>query len=95
MKLKLALFKHKHGFIHAVNDVGGCYEDDPDYVRITEYIEVDFPELPKDEIVSKQVENLDKEIESTKEEAMKKVAMLQQKKQELLAITHEVNNGKQ
>lgn len=63
-------------------------EGDKDFIRISEWIDVDFPEIEID-IVGAQVKAIDETIEEIKAEAMKKVGELQTRKQELLALSHE------
>jgi hypothetical protein len=65
------------------------YYESEGYVRITDWVEVDFPEKSEGEILSAQVGAIDTLIEKTKEEFSQKIGKLNQKKQELLALTHE------
>jgi hypothetical protein len=60
-------------------------EYDKDFIRISEWIEVDFQEIEVD-IVGAKVKAIDETIEEIKEEAIKKVSELQTRKQELLAL---------
>lgn len=65
------------------------WQDDKDHVRISEFVEIDFPDRETSEVVSEQLSNIDKAIEETKENALKAIEKLQEKKAQLLAITHE------
>jgi len=60
------------------------------YVQITEFVEIDFPDLAKDAIVNNQIVVLDKEINRVMAETEVKVNKLKARKQELLAISHDV-----
>lgn len=94
MKKTLALYKTEYCdyiALTAVLDINGAIvERKAEYARLTEYIEVEFTELPQDIFVNNQVVAIDKIIEEIKSDAMKKVGDLQQKRQELLALTHDI-----
>ena len=64
-------------------------DEDSDYVRLSEVIEVEFTMLPKEEVVPKQVEKIDEYIAEVRAEMGAKVAKLEERKAKLLAITHE------
>ena len=63
-------------------------ERDQDYTRISEYVEVEFPALPKEDVLNNQIATIDKKIETVKQESIDLINKLQQKKQELLALEH-------
>ena len=58
------------------------------YTRISEYVEVEFPALPKEDVLKNQIATIDKKIETVKQESIDLINKLQQKKQELLALEH-------
>lgn len=67
------------------------YRDDegniPDgWIRISEPLSVEFKSLEKSDITSKKVKHLDKILDSL----MSEIERVRAKKQELLALTHEV-----
>ena len=63
-------------------------ENDSDYTRISEYVEVEFPPLANEEVLKNQIATIDKKIETVKQESIDLINQLQQKKQELLALEH-------
>lgn len=58
-------------------------------IRVSEWVEIDFPERDKEEIIPAIVKSIDERIEKIKEKAMQEVSELQGKKSELLALTVE------
>jgi hypothetical protein len=89
MKKKLAVFLTPWGINIAA---GENFEQDPAYTRLTEYVEVDFTELPKETVITNQVAQFDSAIATIKAKAIEEVDKLNQKKSELLALTHEVSH---
>lgn len=86
MKTKLALFKWI-----TLNIVTPCEEwaeADEDKIRLTEWVEVDFPELPPEDHVKKEIEALDIRIAEVRTAAEVKIAQIERRKSELLAITY-------
>jgi len=86
MKQNIAVFQSEYGLSTFTKDM----EPYTQSVRLTEYVEVEFPKLPIEIVVGNQVYAIDKKIESIKEKAMTEVAALQARKTEWLALTHEV-----
>ena len=60
---------------------------DSNVMRISEWQTVEFTRIPMEEILPEMVKNIDDEIESIKDEAMRRVSKLQGKKAELLALS--------
>ena len=60
-----------------------------DLARISQWLEVNFDFRTDEEINAEKVAKLDQEIEKTLTSAMKQVAQLRERKQELLAISFE------
>jgi hypothetical protein len=89
MKNKIAVFKDKYGL---ESHLGEYAEDWKEYTRITEYVEVDFPELPPETVIANQVAAIDAVIDEIKTKAMQEVEKLLQKKSELLALSHETES---
>jgi len=89
MKLKLAIFKSPFGYDTAINEDRSKQEVYSDHTQLTEFVDVYFPELTKDVIIAQQVKIVDGLIEKAKQEAIEKMNELQQRKQELLALTQE------
>lgn len=67
----------------------GGLDDAGSYVRISEFVDVEFPPLTSDEQIQKHVSALDRTRESVVEEFSRKLAAIDRKKSELLAITHQ------
>jgi len=88
--MKVALFKDvKWGFISTMNaDEGGSFSFDnhPDYVRISETVEVDFPMLNINQVIDRQIACIDKQITNARAECERHVTALERQKQELLAL---------
>ena len=88
MKQRIAVFQSKYGdsiFNESMESFTGS-----NYSRLTQYVEVDFPELPIETVVGNQVASINQQIDEIKNKAMEEVAALQTRKAELLALTHEV-----
>lgn len=58
-----------------------------DMVRMTEYVEVEFPPRSPEELVPAQVEIIDKKIAEVSAEFGRKLAALKEAKDNLLALT--------
>lgn len=83
---KLALFSLSPHMIVCVREEHA--ERDPDFSRISGYVEIQFPPLPQDEVLNNQIKSIDKQIETVQQETIDLVNKLKQKKQELLALEH-------
>lgn len=86
--LKLAIFK----------SIGECtytsvceplFETMGNYVRLTEYVQVEFPQLQDGAIIQKHLEALDKAEAAITERYFEKLAEIKQQKEELRAITYQ------
>lgn len=82
---RLAAFKAKYGTIAITSNWA---DNNTGYVRISEYVDVEFPPLPKEDVLKNQIACIDKQIDAIKAESIKEINDLQQKKQELLALEH-------
>lgn len=88
MKRTIAVFENEYSMYtelckhHAESDVFSAY------VQITEFVEVDFPELNRETIVAKKVAAIDSLIEDAQQKAILRIQELNHTKQELLAISH-------
>ena len=85
--MKVALYKSQYSM--SPYKVSDWIEEDLDYVRISEIVEVEFDRLPSEEIVPRQVKQLDNEIEKIRVEMWQKIGVLEEQKSKLLAITQE------
>jgi hypothetical protein len=88
--MKLALYYEKY----APEGIVFQYTKGTDerYIRISEIIEVEFPLLKKSDMAIRQVDELDKEINRIKFDALNKCQNLEGKKQELLSLCHGVKS---
>ena len=82
--MKIAQFKSLEYGYESIQDES--FEDIDDYIRISEYIDVEFTEINREEIVSAEISVIDKKIKSVNLAANQKVSELERIKAELLAI---------
>lgn len=82
--MKVALFKHvEYGFEGVFL---GSFEDSDEYVRVTEYVDIEFTRLPDSETVKKSLAIIDKAADAVREELGRKLDGLDRRRQELLAL---------
>jgi hypothetical protein len=81
--MKLALFKNISVASVYESALSEAFERINGYVRISEYVDVDFPSLPAPGIIAAQVAQIDQQIDK----AMAVIHELGARKQELLALT--------
>ena len=85
--MKVALFKYvKYGF-ESVWTEG--MEPDPDYVRISEYVDVEFPPLENSEIVNNEIASLKESKKQIQAETEAKIGVIDRRIGDLLSLTHE------
>lgn len=87
MRLTLAMFKNlKHNFLSASEkDLEGA----PDWLRMTEFIECEFPDLPPSEVTQKQLKAIgDRQATEVHRHALA-MADLDEERSKLLALTHD------
>ena len=87
MKKKIAIFRDTDCHFNTPCDTS-CVPKE--YVRITDWVEIDFKERDKDELIIDEVNSINKKINKIKEETIKKIEVLSTRKEELLAL--EVNH---
>ena len=85
---RVALYRSKYNYI-TVSDMSTWIEENEDYVRVSEPIDVRFVALPDDVILKSRVNALDKEIAKTRAELNRRIEDLTDQKNRLLAITHQ------
>ena len=90
--MKYAQFKDpKYGFVAVVarddDDLERPYVDD---VRISEWIEIDFPPLPQKDVIRGQLAALDAEQRKLVKEHLAELQKIANARAKLLALTHEV-----
>lgn len=81
MKHKLAVIESSYGCQFATEN----YESE-DYVRISEIIEVEFPPLPKQDVLLRQIALLDEKIRNEERSMIETINALKNRKQELLSL---------
>ncbi len=64
-------------------------DNDDDYVRCSDVVEVEIEEWPKEKTTPEIVKSYDKRIERVRAEMGEKISRLEDEKAKLLAITHE------
>ena len=82
--MKIAQFRSSVYNLISVSDE--VLERCEDYVRISEYVEVDFVERNKEDVVNDEIAVIDTQIKTVNLDAYKKTSELEQRKAELLAI---------
>ena len=86
MKMKLAGMKHaEFGFTSACEEV---LDGHSEWIRLTEFVEVDFPELPPEETVQIQLDALEREEQKETARHAAVVSDIEDRRSKLLAITH-------
>lgn len=88
MKKTIAVFKYidRPFPIETVGHQG--FEEHKDKLRISEYVEIDFPDLPAADVVAAEVDQLDQQIAIVRDAAAQKLNELATRKAELLSLTH-------
>ena len=71
-----------------VKGVSEWFENDEDYIRVTDIIEVDFIDLPPEVTIPPQLAAIDKGIAVVRAEMGAKIAGLEEQRSKLQAITH-------
>ena len=59
------------------------------WVRLSEWVDIDFKELPKATTISCEINLIELAINKIKDETMKQIEVLNNKKQNLLALTED------
>ena len=87
MKKQVAIFRSQYGNMFAleVRD----FENDLDYTRVSEIVDIDFEMLSEGELINAQVISIDKMIDNLTTELLRKIDELKTKRAELMALTHE------
>ena len=93
MKMTVAVYRNeKYGF-KAVTQKSSekAILADGESVILTEYVEVDFPDLDRGEIVGKQVVAINKEITNERARCESTITRLTKKRNDLLALPNRVS----
>lgn len=92
--MKIALFENVEYKTKSVWEAGN-HEDGPEafmpksYVRISDWIDVEFPSRLAEEVLSTKLARLDKAEQEIHAKFHEALTAIKQRKQELLALTHE------
>ena len=86
--MKVAIFKHlEHDFTLVSDDLlDGCKS----YVRLSEYVDIDFPMITNEAVVTRQVEALEEAKKNIQAQTERKLTEIDRKIGELLALPQEV-----
>jgi len=82
--MKVALFKNIELDVECVSN--DSLDGIDQYLRLSEYVDVEFVMLKDDELVKKQVDHINNQIEALKNDMTNKINLLESRKQELLAL---------
>ena len=89
MKRKIALYTLYSSGDGDANEVSSWIEEDEDYTRVSEVVEVEFEPRDAGDIVVEQVKSINSRIEKIRVEAEVKVTTLEDRRNKLLAIEHQ------
>lgn len=64
-------------------------DDDEDYIRTSEIVEIEFTPLPDEDVVPKKLAVINNQINQVRVEMGQKIAKLKEERSKLLAITHD------
>ncbi len=87
--MKLAKYKHLQHEYTTIDKSGWMDGADSGYVRLTEFVEVEFTDLPAEVTVPQEVAALEKAKEAAAVKYQGIVSTIDDKISKLLAITHE------
>lgn len=83
---------HKYDFTNITTNPDYC-DDDDEYLMISKPLEVEFELLPDQEIIQGAVNAIDKAIEKEKADSQVRLNAMDQRKQELLSICYDGDDG--
>ena len=85
-KIQIAVYKgidsYSSEFVTSLN-----FDKSSEYVRQSEFLEVEFVPRKQSEVISEEIKSLDNKIDEIKSESLKELTELSDRKKELLAIT--------
>jgi len=81
--VKIAIFKHQYGTTVAES----IFDDIEGYVRISEYVDIDFPMLPPSETVEAELAALDKAESKLRMQFQEKLDEIKTSRANLRALT--------
>jgi hypothetical protein len=87
--MKIALFEYTNPGMRGINVI--LKETEAEYfdnkVRVSEFVEVEFPPRPTEELLPEQISVIDKQIAEVNLKTGRMLAELNARKQDLLALT--------
>lgn len=86
--MKVAIFKHLEHDFTLVSD--GLLDGCKSYVRLSEYVDIDFPMITNEAVVTRQVEALEEAKKNIQAQTERKLTEIDRKIGELLALPQEV-----
>lgn len=89
MKATIAIFKTQRGSSVVIEQDadGGCWADtSPDYVRVTEFQEVGFIDLNRDQVIEKQLASLDAQEKKARADLAVALMQIEDRRASLLAL---------
>jgi len=84
--MKVALYKCLSLDFDVLRDAGDLFEENDDYIRLTEIVDIDLKPLSDVNIINKEVAYIDNQIKRVQAVSEVRINELKQKKQELLAL---------
>lgn len=87
--VKLAMFKSDSGWVSACEE---NFDSIPSYVRLTEYVTVDFPDLPPKDVVGKQLDMLSAKEAEARKQFKRVLDDINNERGKLLALTNQVES---
>ncbi len=73
----------------SIMEVSDYMEEDKDYVRLTEPLEVELIDLPAEVLVPMKIDSFNYRIKRHRDEANTKIEVLETAKAKLMALTHD------
>lgn len=87
----------EHVYIHAEGEQGDktALDYSDNHIRLSTAVQIDFPEVDKTEALKKELELIDKAEKTIAAEYQLKLTSLQNKRNDLLSISHDGGNNNQ
>lgn len=89
MKLTIARFHCITGDYDIEQRIDWFAQNDTNYARISEYVEVDFPDRAQAEVVTEQLSGLEVLEKQVEDDYASKISAIRQKRRELEALTYQ------
>lgn len=89
--MKIALYDHVCGIdliVRTVSEWQRYMDSSPDYIRLSEFVEVDFPMLKDAEVVEKQLAAIDLQEQAARNQFQAQLDSFNERRANLRALTH-------